>query len=158
MSSEPVGNRQIRTALNDYSLFTIYHLLLFVFRRVEPQDFLALAGARVNGAQVPAPLHLPDGRDLPILLDCVVGYLFGGRGLLCLRRCRRVARLPRALRRRAARGLLVLCHVRSSPNYSQIFLSLVCDEDCNKAKGKRQKAKEEDGVALVFLFCLLPFY
>src|SRR5207237_6061199 len=86
--------------------------------RVESQDFLALAGARVNGAQVFAPLHLPDGRDLPVLLDCVIGYLFGG---LSLRRCRRVARLPRALVGCAARGLLVLCHVRSSPNCSRNF-------------------------------------
>src|ERR1043165_768096 len=50
--------------------------LFRVFRRVEAQDFLALAGARVDCAEVLAPLHLPDGRDLPLLLDGVVGDLF----------------------------------------------------------------------------------
>src|SRR5438270_6111978 len=143
---KPGGNRPTRTALNDYSLFTIHHLLLFVFRRVESQNFLTLSGARVNGAQVFAPLHLPDGRDLPVLLDCVVGYLFGGLGL---RHRRSAARLPRVLVGCAARGLLVLCHVRSSPNCSQIFFESVCAEDCNKVKVKRQKRKTDNDVALI---------
>src|SRR5215212_8077660 len=54
--------------------------LVLVVGRVEPQDVLALARARVDGAQVLAPLHLPDGRHLPVLLDGVVSNLFG-RGL-----------------------------------------------------------------------------
>src|SRR2546423_11409212 len=100
--------------------FTVHGLSFHVFRRVESQDFLTLSGARVDGAQVFAPLHLPDGRDLPVLLDGVVGYLFGGLGL---RRCRRAARLARALVGSAARGLLLLCHVRSSPTCSPTFFT-----------------------------------
>ena len=49
--------------------------------RVEAEDFLTLSRARVDGAEVLAALHLPDGRDLTVLLDGVVGYLFG-RSLL----------------------------------------------------------------------------
>jgi hypothetical protein len=58
--------------------------VVLVVGRVEPEDVLALARARVDGAQVLAPLHLPDGRHLPVLLDGVVSNLFGRclRGLL----------------------------------------------------------------------------
>src|SRR5918992_599096 len=59
--------------------FKLATVLLFVvvLGRVEAEDFLPLAGARVNGAEVFAALHLPDGRDLPVLLDGVVGDLLG---------------------------------------------------------------------------------
>src|SRR5205085_4088435 len=86
--------------------FTICSLLLLMLCGVEAQDFLALTGARVNGAQVFAPLHLPDGCDLPVLLDGVICNLFGLRLLRCARRVRRFA----ACVRTSLRRVLVLCH------------------------------------------------
>src|ERR1051326_9266586 len=104
-----------------------------VLRRVEPQNLLTLTRARVNGAEVLAALHLPDGRDLAVLLDGVVGDLFRGRGLLLLRR--RAGRLARAFR--GGRGVLVLCHVRHSPDCASEFLSLVCGEDFGTAAARK---------------------
>src|SRR5438309_11097446 len=97
--------------------------LLSVLSRVEPENLLTLTRARVNRAEVFAPLHLPNGRDLPVLLDGVVSNLFRGRGLLLLLR-RLAGRLARGFR--GGRGVLVLCHVHHSPDCAQYFLSLVC--------------------------------
>src|SRR5215212_1843411 len=47
-----------------------------MFCGVEAQDFLSLSRARVNGAEVFASLHLPDGRYLPVLFDGVISNLF----------------------------------------------------------------------------------
>src|SRR5688572_30275049 len=78
------GRRRVFPFTIYYSLFTIHPSSLAVLGRVEAEDLQPLAGARVDGAEVLAPLHLPDGRDLPVLLDGVVGDLLGRRGLCLL--------------------------------------------------------------------------
>lgn len=61
--------------------------VIFVFGGVEIKDLASLPGARVDGTQVLAALHLPDGRDLAVLLHGLIGYLFS------LSRGRRVLRI-----------------------------------------------------------------
>ena len=50
--------------------------MLFVFGGVEIEDLAPLSRARVNGAQVFAAFHFPDGRDHAVFLHGLIGYLF----------------------------------------------------------------------------------
>ncbi len=54
---------------------------------IKIEDLAALAGARVDGAQVLAPFHFPNGGDYAVFFHGLVGYLFG------LSRRRRVLRI-----------------------------------------------------------------
>src|ERR687893_603047 len=111
-------------------LFTIYFFSFPVLGRVEAENLLTLAGARVDGAEVLAPLHLPDGGDLPVLLDGVVGDLLG-RGLGLRRRRRGL--LARRLRRGRDR-VLVLCHYAFLSGLSAgIFVLRFVPKNCIKA-------------------------
>ena len=48
-----------------------------VLGRVEPKDILTLARARVDGPDMLASLHFPNGRNDSVFFDGVIRNLFG---------------------------------------------------------------------------------
>jgi len=78
--------------------------------RVETKNFLALARARIDGAQVFAPLHLPDGRHLTIFFNGVIRDLFRGNWRFRGRR-RSLICVAGLLRRVTGRAGFILWHL-----------------------------------------------
>ena len=73
-----------------------------VLGRVKIEDLAALAGSRIDGAQVFAPFHFPNGGDYAVLFHGLVGDLF----FLSRRRFLRIGYCGLAFRHRSSEMLL----------------------------------------------------
>jgi len=87
---------------------------------VEAKDVLSLSGAWVDGSQMFAALHFPDRGNYSVLLDRVIGNLFG-------------VRFRRGLvRRRSSRALAYFGFVfrHQTEQLSNLVSGILCAGDC----------------------------